>query len=345
MVVSGVISIVLIVLAFLLPAPYVVESPGPTFNTLGETEDGPVIQVDGRTAYPASGHLSLTTVFVTGGPGPRNDVSIFQAFEAWADPSDTVLPAGLVYPPEATREGIQQRNAAAMDSSQDDAIAAALTQLDIDYEQELFAVDFTDGSAAEGILRQDDILLEINGIPVGNIDDLRQELNASGGGSVRIMVERDGETVTETVTPSEAENGDYQLGVFLGTNYDFPFEVDIALQNVGGPSAGMMFALGIIDKLTEGDMTGGKYFAGTGTISPAGAVGPIGGITQKIEGAHSDGAGIFLAPAGNCAEIGGNVPESIQVFSVETLDDAVEVVRTVGAGGDTSELTTCGTEE
>lgn len=341
MALSGVASIVLIVLAFLLPAPYVVESPGPTFNTLGQTQEGPVIDIGDRASYPASGHLNLTTVFVTGGPGPRNNVSIFQAFEAWADPSDTVLPVGLVYAPGTTREDVQQQNAAAMDSSQDAAVAAALTQLDIAYGQELFVVGFADGAAAEGILQKSDVLQEINGLPIRNIDTLRKELNASAGQSVSIAVDRDGETLTETVTPAESESGDYQLGVFLGTNFDFPFDVDIALQNVGGPSAGMMFALGIIDKLTEGEMTGGKFFAGTGTISPGGKVGPIGGIAQKIDGARSEGAEIFLAPAGNCNDVKGNVPDGIQVFSVETLDDAVDVVRAVGSGRDTSELAAC----
>ncbi|HET8795153.1 MAG TPA: S16 family serine protease [Arthrobacter sp.] len=341
MAVSGVISIVLIVVAFLLPAPYVVESPGPTFNTLGETGEGAVIQVEDHQVYPASGHLNLTTVYVTGGPGPRNNVSIFQAFEAWADPSDSVLPVGLVYPPGTTRDEVQQRNAAAMDSSQDDAIAAALTQLGIDYEQELFVVDFTDGSAAKGILKPDDVLLEINGTPIENIDVLREELNASGGDSVSLTVERDGKIITETVTPDESKTGDFQLGVFLGTNFDFPFQVDIALQNVGGPSAGMIFALGIVDKLTEGNMTGGKFFAGTGTISPGGKVGPIGGIAQKMDGARSEGAEVFLAPAENCTDVVGNIPDGMQVFSVETLDEAVETVRTVGSGGDTSELDTC----
>ncbi|HET7414534.1 MAG TPA: S16 family serine protease [Arthrobacter sp.] len=341
MVVSGVIAVVLVVAALFLPAPYVVESPGPTFNTLGKTEQGPVIQVEEHQTYPATGHLNLTTVYVTGGPGPRNNVSIFQAFEAWADPSDSVLPVGLVYPPNVTRDQIQQQNAAAMDSSQDSAVAAALTQLGIDYEQEMFVVGFTRNSAAKGILQKDDILLRINGRQIENIDTLRKELNASGGEAVQLTIKRNGETVTKRVTPNRADSGDYQLGVFLGTNYDFPFTVDIGLQNVGGPSAGMMFALGIIDKLTEGKLTGGKFFAGTGTISPTGEVGPIGGIAQKMVGASNEGAEIFLAPAANCSDVVGNIPAGMDVYSVETLDDAVDVVKTVGSGGDTSQLPTC----
>ncbi|WP_081416490.1 YlbL family protein [Arthrobacter castelli] len=341
MVVSGVIAVVLIVAALFLPAPYVVESPGPTFNTLGKTEQGPVIEIEEHQSYPAGGHLNLTTVYVTGGPGPRNNVSIFQAFEAWADQSDSVLPVELVYPPDVTRDQIQQQNAAAMDSSQDSAIAAAMTQLGIEYNQEMFVVGFTRDSAAKGVLQKDDIPLRINGKKIENIDTLRKELNASGGKTVQLTIKRDGETITEEVTPNQADSGDYRLGVFLGTNYDFPFKVDIGLQNVGGPSAGMMFALGIMDKLTEGKMTGGRFFAGTGTISSTGDVGPIGGIQQKMVGADKDGAEVFLAPAGNCSDVEGNVPQGMDVYSVETLDDAVDVVKTVGSGGDTSALETC----
>lgn len=341
MVVSGVIAVVLIAAALFLPAPYVVESPGPTFNTLGKTEQGAVIDVEGHQSYPASGHLNLTTVYFVGGPGPRNNVSIIQAFEAWADPSDAVLPVELVYPPDITRDQIEQQNAAAMDSSQDSAIAAALSHLGIEYNQEMFVVGFTEESAAKGTLKKEDILLRINGKKIGNIDTLRNELNASGGDTVQLTIKRDGEKVTKQVTPNKADSGDYQLGVFLGTNYDFPFTVDIGLQNVGGPSAGMMFALGIIDKLTEGNMTGGRHIAGTGTISPTGEVGPIGSIQQKLVGASNEGAEVFLAPASNCSDVVGNVPEGLQVYSVETLDDAVDVVKTVGSGGDTSTLETC----
>lgn len=341
MVVSGVIAVVLITAALFLPAPYVVESPGPTFNTLGKTEQGPVIQIKEHRSYPANGHLNLTTVYVTGGPGPRNNVSIFQAFEAWTDPSDSVLPVGLVYPPNVTRDQIQQQNAAAMDSSQDSAVAAALTQLGIDYDQEMFVVGFTRDAAAKGTLQEDDILLRINGKKIENIDTLRTELNASEGGTVKLSIMRKGETITRQVAPNKGDSGDYQLGVFLGTNYDFPFTVDIGLQNVGGPSAGMMFALGIMDKMTEGKMTGGKFFAGTGTISPTGEVGPIGGIEQKMVGASNEGADVFLAPAGNCNDVAGSVPNGLDVYRVKTLDDAVDVVETVGSGGDTSQLPTC----
>lgn len=339
MAVSGVMAVALIAVALFLPAPYVVESPGPTFNTLGKTDQGQVITVEDRQSYPADGHLNLTTVYVTG--GPRSSVSIFHAFEAWADPSDTVLPVGLVYPPNATRDQIQQQNSAAMDSSQDSAVAAALTHLGVEYGQQMHVVEFTPGAAAEGNLQKDDVLLRINGKKIENLEFLRKQLNASGGDSVKITVRRNGGTVTEEISPEKSDSGGYRLGVFLRSNYDFPFKVDIGLENVGGPSAGMIFALGLTDKLTEGKMTGGRFFAGTGTISASGEVGAIGGIEQKMVGAGNEGAEVFLAPEGNCNDVVGNVPSGLDVYSVKTLSDAVDVVETVGSGGDTSQLKTC----
>jgi len=125
--------------------------------------------------------------------------------------------------------------------------------------------------------------------------------------------------------------------------YDFPFEVSIQLDNVGGPSAGQMFALGIMDKLTPDSLNGGKRVAGTGTIDNVGNVGAIGGIRQKMYGARSAGATIFLAPASNCDEVTGHIPAGLQVFAVKTLSDSVKVLDAVRAGSSTADLPTCPT--
>ena len=131
------------------------------------------------------------------------------------------------------------------------------------------------------------------------------------------------------------------IGIQPGATYDFPFDVTVNLGTVGGPSAGMMLALGTYDKLTPGALTGGERIAGTGTITADGEVGAIGGIRQKMYGAQEADADWFLAPAANCNEVVGHVPGGLEVFAVTTLDDALEVVETVAAGGDTSSLARC----
>ena len=122
---------------------------------------------------------------------------------------------------------------------------------------------------------------------------------------------------------------------------EFPFDVKIQLDNVGGPSAGMMFALGIIDKLSDGELNGGQKVAGTGTISADGTVGPIGGIRQKLFGARDAGADWFLAPASNCDEVTGHVPDGIRVFAVATLDDSLAALKAISSGTGLDALPTC----
>ena len=139
----------------------------------------------------------------------------------------------------------------------------------------------------------------INDKPITALGVVQAELAAGNGKPVKVIVERAGARVPVTITPAKNSAGRYILGVLLQYKFTFPFDVTISLDKVGGPSAGMMFALGIIDTVTPGDLTGGKHIAGTGTITPDGAVGPIGGIAQKMQGARSGGATFFLAPAAN----------------------------------------------
>jgi PDZ domain-containing protein len=154
-------------------------------------------------------------------------------------------------------------------------------------------------------------------------------------------MDRAGQPVTETITPTDNGAGRYILGVMLQYRFTFPFDVKISLDKVAGPSAGMMFSLGIIDKLTPGDLTGGTHVAGTGTISPDGVVGPIGGIGQKMQGARAGGATLFLAPAANCNEVVGHIPGGLQVVKVENLAQARHAVEVAGSGQDTSGLPGC----
>ncbi|WP_105032727.1 PDZ domain-containing protein [Arthrobacter ruber] len=339
MTVSGGLALVLCAAAVLLPSPYVLESPGPTFNTIGEVDGQPLIQVEGTESFRPSGQLDLTTVYVSGGPNGR--VNILDTFRAWASPNQDVLPEQLVYPEGTTSSELQEQNALAMTSSQETAIAAALAHQDIDFTEELSVARLAPGAAAEGILQEGDILRTIDGQEVRNITTLRSALDDAAGTPAALSVIRDGAPLEVSVTPRRSAEGDYQLGIMLASTFDFPFDVTIQLDNVGGPSAGTMFALGIIDNLTEGDLTGGRHFAGTGTIDSLGVVGPIGGIAQKLVGARAGGAEFFLAPAANCGEVAGNIPDGLTVVSVETLDDAVDAVEVLGSGDGPEGLPAC----
>lgn len=333
-----------------LPTGYVIENPGPVFNTLGEVKNAqgdtvPLISVDGAPTYPSTGTLDLLTVTVTG--NPDRTPSWFDLVQAWFDPSRAVVPMSQVYPSGTTTEERNEENAQLMTNSQQDATAAALSHLGYDIDARLSVYSLPENSPATGVLEKDDIIRTADGVAVPYISQLRAQVQKSAGKPMTLGIERGGQAMTVEATPTFAEkggddgNGAWQIGVSILPQYTFPVKVQIQLDNVGGPSAGQMFALGIIDTLTEGDLTGGTKIAGTGTIDGEGNVGAIGGIRQKLYGARDAGATDFLAPASNCDEVVGHVPSGIRVFSVSTLDDSLKVLETIRDGGDLDALPTC----
>ena len=337
--VAGLASLGLGIAVGTLPVPYVIESPGPTYNTLGQSQGHPVINISGHETYPAAGNLDLTTVYVDG--GPTGSVSILNAFSAWLDNSKAVYPVELIYPTGTTKEEAQEQSAVAMATSQENAVASALNELKIPFGQQLQAAGLSKDSASAGKIQQGDILKSINGKEITSLSVIQDELAAGKGAPAAVTVERAGQPVALDVTPKDNGQGRFILGVMLKYLFTFPFQVQISLDKVGGPSAGLMFSLGIIDTVTPGDLTGGKHIAGTGTISPDGAVGPIGGIGQKMRGARSSGASLFLAPAANCDEVAGHIPDGLQVVRVENLAEARHAVELAGSGQDTSALPAC----
>jgi Lon-like protease len=339
MLVSGLLALGLGITAVSLPVPYVVESPGPTFNTLGDDNGKPVISITGRESFPASGSLDLTTVYVDG--GPNGPVSVFEAFSAWLDGTKAVYPEELVFPKGVTREQSQQESAVAMTTSQENAVASALRELNIPFEQKMQVAGLPEDSASRGKLQEGDVLVAINDKPITALSVVQSELAAGNGAPVTVAVDRAGTRIPVAITPAKADTGRFILGVMLQYKFTFPFEVKISLEQVGGPSAGMMFALGIVDRVTPGDLTGGKHIAGTGTITPDGEVGPIGGVAQKMHGARSGGATLFLAPSDNCDEVTGHIPAGLQVVKVENLAEARKAVELAASGADTSGLPAC----
>ena len=337
---------VLLIITF-LPTSYVIQRPGPVYNTLGTASaaDGtqvPLISVEGAETFPTEGSLDLLTVQVVG--NRERTPSWFELATAWFDPSRAVLPIDAVYPEGQSTEQRNEESAAMMVDSQKEATAAALTELGYDVDAKLTVHSFTEDSASEGVLEEGDVILSANGTEVADAAELRGIVNDGEGDPIELAIERDGEEEMVSVTPKETEiDGEetWLIGVTLMHDYEFPIDVTIQLNNVGGPSAGMMFALGIIDTLTPGELNGGETVAGTGTIGADGVVGPIGGIRQKMWGAQGAGAEWFLAPASNCDEVVDHIPAGLQVFAVETLDDALDVLEAVREDGDLAQLPTC----
>jgi PDZ domain-containing protein len=351
--VSLVVAFALLIVLALAPSPYVIQQPGPVFDTLGsvptgeEGEDGeevPMIEVSGTETFETEGSLDMLTVSVVGTPEQRP--TWFEVATSWFDASKAVLPIEAVYPPGVTTEQRDEENATLMTDSQQTAVAAALRALDYDVEEEVVVGDIPEGAPAEGRLEVGDVIVRANGEAVDTVTTLRRIIADNGPSKpVSFDIRRGGEDETVDVTPAEQTLDDgsssVAVGVVASSSYEFPFDVSIQLENVGGPSAGMMFALGIIDKVTEGPLNDGRSIAGTGTIDDDGKVGPIGGIRQKLYGADNAGAEIFLAPAANCDEVVGHVPGDLEVFAVATLDESLDVLAAIGGDGDVESLPTC----
>jgi PDZ domain-containing protein len=330
----------------LVPSPYVIEQPGPVFDTLGEVEVGgdevPLIDIADATTYPTSGSLNMLTVSING--NRDNRLNWFQVASAWFDSSKAVVPLDSVYPAGVSVEQSNEQSQTDMQNSQQEAIAAALSQLDYDFTTTLEVVDVGKGTPADGQLEAGDTIVSVDGQTFSDVTGLKATIADNGVDTpATVVVERDGVEQTLAITPvmSTGATPAPIVGITVKGNFVFPIDVTIQLENVGGPSAGQMFALGIIDKLTPGELTGGQDVAGTGTITGDGTIGPIGGIRQKMYGAVRAGADYFLAPVDNCDEVVGHVPDGLDVFAVTTLDDSLAVLDAVSTGGSTADLPTC----
>lgn len=339
--VAGTTALVLAAVVAALPVPYVIFSPGPVRDTLGASADGEdLIVIEGTETFPTEGQLDLTTIRVAGGPLGR--VTVLDAVQAYVDSSRSLRPVETVYPPEETREEAREASTAQMTSAQQSAAVSALKALGEDVPSRLVVSGFAGNPASEAVLAEQDVVTALDGTALDSSTQLVEELQAySPGDVVDITVDRDGEPVTESVELAESDEGAVILGVLISPAYDLPFEVSYDVGGIGGPSAGLMFSLGIYDKLTPGSLTGGEHVAGTGTMDDDGGVGPIDGIQQKLVGARDVGASWFLAPAANCDDVVGAVPPDIQVTAVATLEEAVDAVETIAEGTGTGSLPTC----
>jgi Lon-like protease len=316
--------------AALLPVPYVILSPGPTLNTLGRTTGGPLITISGHRTYPVNGHLNLVTVSFVGGPG--DGFNVFTALRAWLTPSEAVVPEQELFPSGQSEQQVVQQDTEEMASSQETAKAAALCTMGVGFTTVDKVTQTEKGLPATKVLRVGDVITTVDGTPVTCTHDTGTLIRQHRPGTpVHLTIIRGGRTMPVTVSTVNV-GGHAVVGVLVSESYRFPFPIKISVGNIGGPSAGMMFALGIVDKLTPGGLTGGRFIAGTGEISANGAVGAIGGIQQKMAGARAAGATWFLTPAANCADTKGAVPAGLHLARVATLRQALGDLSAIRAG-------------
>jgi PDZ domain-containing protein len=332
--------LILLGAAMFIPVPYVMTSPGPVFNTIGEVNEIELISISGTETYPTEGELDMTTVSEYG--GPQEGLDMFQAIWGWIDPDRRVVPRESVYPEGETEEENTARNVEAFSTSQSYAIAAAMDYLDQPIKEQVIVTSVGLDTPAQDKLRAGDEILTVDGVQMTTPEQVVEAVRSKPiGTDLNFSVMR-GDTKLDVVVTSGTRTDDPEteqnestipyIGIGIDVYYSAEFEIKFGVTGVGGPSAGTLFAIGIIDKLTPGALTQGKIIAGTGTIDPDGNVGEIGGIRQKLIGARDAGAVLFLAPEGNCDEVIGHIPDGLTVAAIETLEDAMDEIEAFNAG-------------
>jgi Lon-like protease len=317
------------VLLAMVTVPYVSLGPGPTFNTLGEVEGKEVVDIEGTDVHKTTGQLNMTTV------SQRDNLTLGQALTLWMSGREQLVPRDLVYPPDKSKDEIDEANNEEFKQSENSAEYAALGYLK--YAPAVTVQNVTKDGASAGKLQEGDAIDGVDGVRVSSLEQFQGIMAKTKPGQEVVLDFRRKNAAPGVATIKLKSNPDKPHG-FLGIGVVeapwAPFKIDFNLANIGGPSAGLVFSLAVVDKLTTGDLSGDKFVAGTGTIASDGKVGSIGGITHKILAAHEAGATVFLVPADNCDEAKSAHEDGIALLKVDTLTQAVDSLKALSAGGE-----------
>lgn len=341
----SVLSVLILVglLGFLPTSDYVIESPGPALNVNGKLKGKDIISVK-NTNIPTT-PLAMTTVSVQG--CDDKGITYWQLIKSELTSSDAVVERDNVCPKNISEKTVSQMNAAQMTGSQDSAVVAAWQLTKPDAKFTLTVEQAVTDSAKQAFKKGDKLVSIVDAdsksVQITNYKQLREVLEKlTPGKPIKLTIERGSATQEVSVVgakPEDSSRKGTMLGITLNVNPPAGHEVTYAVENIGGPSAGMIFALDIAQRLEGKNYAGTTPVAGTGTIDLSGNVGPIGGIKQKMLGARDEGYKVFLAPAGNCADVVGNEPKGMTVIPVSTLSEARAAMQRVAAGQ--APATTC----
>lgn len=325
-------GIVLILYSYVMAAfwrvPYILVEPGGANNVMS------LIDVEGPATYPPDGQLLFLTVSLSKRITPlravqaslRDDVEVVEEEDFTGGQS---------------REEIRRLNFKLMQISKQTAITVALEALghEIEFrEAGALVTSVIEGMPADGELEAGDVIVAVDGRPVEKADHAIDAVQGRRPGStLSMVVERDGARVDRSLTTTESDEGNAQIGIRLTDNVEavFPFDIDIDTGRVGGPSAGLAFALAVIDTLTDGELTGGNIVAVTGSITASGEVEPVGGVAQKAVAARRMGAVLMLVPSdekevAEARRLAGSMP----VVGVANLQEALQALAQIGGNTD-----------
>ena len=301
-------------------SPYYLITPGGTYDI------GSRLRIPDEYRKPM-GRMAFTAVY-------EQEANWAEVARAKVTGQAEIVPAIAIRPPGTTQEQLNETNKRLIDESKPIAAAVGLRAAGFDVQisgQGAEVQNVVDGMPAQGILQAGDVIVAVDGQRIDTTNALVQAIARHAvGDQVTLTIMRDGveQDLTMGTKDSLSEPGRPVAGVTVSTylfDVHMPFAVDIESDNVGGPSAGFMFALGVLDAVTDGDLTRGYYVAGTGTIGVDGTVGAVGGAAEKALAAEQDGAQVFLVPKEDAPEAGRWV-RNLQIIPVERFEDAIRAL-------------------
>ena len=341
------VSIVATVLFFLLavalavtPVPFVTWRPGQTVDVMGSTDNGPLIEISGIPTSSRGGRLLMTTVSTTRVDSP---IGLPEALLAHLFADADTLPRDAIYPAGKSNAEVQSEGVAKMDSSRVDATVAALRAAGQSVTEMPMISAVSLSGPSNGQLQPGDLIEMVDGSEVTTSEEVTTAIRARAvGDPIVFRVLRGGTSQDVTITTAIERDGAPYPGISLSVGYRYAPSISFRIDpSIVGPSAGLVFALAIYDRITDGVLREGRVVAGTGQVDAAGKVHKIGGIREKIKGAESAGAKLFLMPASNCADLG-DLQTDLRLVPVGTLKDAIAALQLVNEGQTTQEVPSCG---
>ena len=325
-----VLAVLLLIGAGFTPLPYVRSAPGSTYNALGSIEGKPLVTIATSAAYPTydtTGKIQILTVSQWG--GPYGTLTWPDALRSLLDSSIYIIPSKFLFSDRDTGDAVEEEGQIQFASAQSSAIGAAFGYLDIPVDQSTSVIFINKESPNRKLLKVGDRILEAADVPIATADDFGKVMSTlKPGSTLPVVVLRNNKqkslTLTTYALPKETRS---RVGVVLMVEYEPPMDVTFALSDVGGPSAGVAFAVSLVEKLTKEDLLRGRNVAMTGEISGSGQVGAIGGMPQKMAAAVRNGATLMLFPRANCPISASLVPPELTIVPVDTLSEAIEALR------------------
>jgi PDZ domain-containing protein len=334
-VVMGVFTLVLVgatAAGFLIHLPYYLLSPGDTFRTQS------VIEVTGAPTYHDTGSVEYVTVSIT-----THETTVFEWAWAHFQHGVTIAPASQIVPPHQSPAQNQAESLREMTDSKTTASVVALEHLGykvVEHGTGAVVIQVINTAPAANVLKPGDTIVSFDGHAIGTTEQLTTVIHSLRPGTrITLVFDPDKKgAAPQRRTVTLASNPNDKTEAFLGVasttrdpSFDLPVKVTIKTEEVGGPSAGLAFTMGLLDVMTKGSITGGQKIATTGTMDLNGCVGPIGGMHQKVLAVKSSGAVLFLVPRSEYAEAE-RYAGSLKVVAVDDVDDALAALAKIGGG-------------